>query len=358
MATGLTLRKRASARARYVAAKGWLIAQAALAAGVAFWIAGDVLGHAEPFVAPLAAVVSLGTTYGQRITRVAEVTVGIALGLLLADALVHLWGRGVVQLVLVVALAILIALALGAGPLLVSQAAVQAIVFVSAGASDGQTLERCSDALIGGAVAILAATVVPRAALRHPHVQAAGLADAVSELLHEAAAAMRQPDVESTLILLKDARSTDPALTDLRLAASEGLSAMRGSPFRRRERQEMLRMSEIVEPLDHALRNTRVLIRRLAVAAMKGEPISAACADSCDRVGEAVQEIARTLEAREDAAPLRSRLVQLGSEAWPSSASDAEVVVAAQLRSVVADLLRLSGLDPIASTRALISADF
>lgn len=357
MATVLTLKRRATARVRYVAAKGWLVGQAALAAGVGFWIAGDLLGHAEPFVAPLAAVVSLGTSYGQRITRVAEVTVGIALGLLLADALVHLLGRGVLQLVLVVALAILIALMFGAGPLLVSQAAVQAIVFVAVGPSDGQTLERCTDALIGGAVATLAATVVPRAALRHPRTQAARLADEVSNLLHEAASRMRNPDVESTLALLTDARSTDPLLADLRWAASEGLSAVRGSPFRRRRQREMLRLSEIVEPLDHALRNTRVLVRRVAVAAMRGEPISAACAVRCDQVADAVQTIAQTLETTEDAVPLRARLIQLGKEARPSSSSDAEIVIAAQLRSIVADLLRLTGLDALESTKALISAE-
>lgn len=355
MAIVLNLRKWASAKARYVAAKGWLVIQAALAAGVAFWIAGDLLGHAEPFVAPLAAVVSLGTTYGQRITRVAEVTVGIALGLALADALVHLLGRGVPQLVLVVGLAIFIALMFGAGPLLVSQAAVQAIVFVSVGPGDGQTLERCTDALIGGAVAMLAATVVPRAALRRPRTQAARLADEVSDLLHQAASGMRDPDVESTLALLKDARSTDPLLNDLRWAASEGLSATRGSPFRRRERHEMLRLSEIVEPLDYSLRNTRVRVRRVAVAAMRGEPISAASAASCDRVADAVHAIAGTLDAAGDVAPLRTRLIELGKEARPSVTSEADIIIAAQLRSIVADLLRLAGLGPLESTRALIS---
>lgn len=116
-------------------------------------------------------------------------------------------------------------------------------------------------------------------------------------------------------------------------------------------------MSEIVEPLDYALRNTRVLIRRVAVAAMQGEAISAACAGSCDRVADAVQEIARTLEAGEEAAPLRSRLVQLGMDARPSIPWNAEIIIAAQLRSIIADLLRLSGLDPLESTRALISPD-
>ena len=52
--------------------------QCAVAAGVAWLIAADLLGHPTPFFAPVAAVVSLGTSYGQRLRRVAEVTLGVA----------------------------------------------------------------------------------------------------------------------------------------------------------------------------------------------------------------------------------------------------------------------------------------
>ena len=56
--------------------KSWQIGQCTLAAGAAWYVAADVLGHASPFFAPIAAVVSLGTSYGQRLRRVAELTVG------------------------------------------------------------------------------------------------------------------------------------------------------------------------------------------------------------------------------------------------------------------------------------------
>ena len=38
-----------------------------------------------PFFAPIAAVVSLGTSYGQRLRRVAEVTLGVAIGVFVGD---------------------------------------------------------------------------------------------------------------------------------------------------------------------------------------------------------------------------------------------------------------------------------
>ena len=73
-------------------AKSFQIAQCAIAAGVAWLIASDLLGHDTPFFAPIAAVVSLGTSYGQRLRRVVEVTIGVAIGVLVGDLLVA-WTR-------------------------------------------------------------------------------------------------------------------------------------------------------------------------------------------------------------------------------------------------------------------------
>jgi DNA-binding transcriptional LysR family regulator len=68
-------------------------------------------------------VVSLGTTYGQRLRRVAEVTVGVAVGVLIADLLVLALGTGWWQLALVVALAERKSLRQAAADIAVSQPA-------------------------------------------------------------------------------------------------------------------------------------------------------------------------------------------------------------------------------------------
>ena len=73
--------------------------------------------------------------------------------------------------------------------------------------------------------------------------------------------------------MLRDARATDELVAELRAAADEGLSVVRSSPFRRRHRGRVRAMAELVEPLDFALRNTRVLVRRVAVACYRREPI-------------------------------------------------------------------------------------
>ncbi len=106
-------------------------------------------------------MVSLGTSYGQRLRRVLEVTIGVALGVFVGDLLVLELGVGWWQLALIVALAMSVAFLLDGGQLLVTQAAVQSIVVAALVPDPDEALIRWTDALIGGAVALVAATVVP-----------------------------------------------------------------------------------------------------------------------------------------------------------------------------------------------------
>ncbi|HKO92577.1 MAG TPA: FUSC family protein, partial [Polyangiaceae bacterium] len=122
--------------------KGWQISQCAIAAGVAWLIAHDVVGHTTPFFAPIAAVLCLGTSYGQRLRRVAEVTVGVAVGVFLADLIVAGIGSGWWQLTIIVALAMSIAVLLDGGQLFMMQAAVQSIVVATLLPDPGAALTR------------------------------------------------------------------------------------------------------------------------------------------------------------------------------------------------------------------------
>src|SRR6266446_6561595 len=56
------------------------IVQAALAAGLSWLVAVHLVDHRAPFFAPVAAVVCLGVTLGQRLRRVIELIVGVGLG--------------------------------------------------------------------------------------------------------------------------------------------------------------------------------------------------------------------------------------------------------------------------------------
>ena len=135
-----------TARVARLRSKWWQIGQCAIAAGVAWFIAAEVFGHPSPFFAPVAAVVSLGTSYGQRLRRVLEVTIGVALGVFLADLLALELGVGPWQMALVVALAMSAAFLLDGGQLLVTQAAVQSIIVTALVPAPGDALIRWTDA--------------------------------------------------------------------------------------------------------------------------------------------------------------------------------------------------------------------
>ena len=335
--------------------KGWQVGQCAVAAAVAWLIAKDVLGHETPFFAPIAAVVSLGTSYGQRLRRVAEVTIGVAIGVLVADLLVMVLGPGWWQLGLVVALAMTAALLLDAGGLFVTQAAVQSIVVVTLIPDPDAALVRWTDALIGGAVAIVAAAVVPRAPLRRPREQAALVVREISSLLRAASASVVDGDVERALDTLAEARRTDVLIRELQAAADEGLSVVASSPFRRRHRGHVRRMAELVEPLDRAMRNTRVLVRRVAVANYHREQLPRSYSVLCEELADATDAMADALADNRMPAEIRAALLTLGeatAQVERSADLSAEVVLA-QLRSLIVDLLQITGLDVLEATDAI-----
>jgi hypothetical protein len=112
------------------------------------------------------------------------------------------------------------------------------------------------------------------------------------------------------------------------------------------------RLGDLVEPLDFALRNTRVLARRVAVANYRGEEIPDEYAGLLRDLAAVTDQMASELAADRMATEAREPLVELGrrsSELPRGSALSAEVVLA-QTRSLLADLLAVTGIDPLAAT--------
>lgn len=335
--------------------KRWAIAQCAVAAGVAWFVAKDLLGHTAPFFAPVAAVVSLGTSYGQRLRRVAEVTLGVAIGVFGADLLVHVIGQGGWQITLVVGLAMTAAILLDGGQVFVIQAAVQSIVVTTLLPDPGAAFTRWTDALIGGAVALVAATVVPAAPLRRPREEAAKVLRKVRDLLHAASDVMVDGDVDRAIALLAEARSTDHLIRELQDAADEGLDVVASSPFRLRQGPGLRKMAELVAPLDRALRSTRVLVRQCAVAAYRRQEVPHAYAMIADELAAAVEVVVTELDADRLATAAQPALIGVGMATGEVERTDdlSSEVVLAQLRAIVADLLLLTGMDPFEATDAL-----
>src|SRR3954471_12117791 len=91
-----------------VRSRAWPIGQTALAAGLAWELA--TLVQPRPYFAPIAAVIALGVTTGQHLRRAVELAFGVAVGILVADVLIGLTGRGGLTVFAVVALGMAAAL--------------------------------------------------------------------------------------------------------------------------------------------------------------------------------------------------------------------------------------------------------
>ncbi|WP_299036543.1 aromatic acid exporter family protein [uncultured Pseudokineococcus sp.] len=342
------VRGRRSARERVarLRRRGPNIVQCALAAAAAWAIAHVLLGHEAPFFAPVAAVIVLGQSYEGRLRRTGEVVVGVALGIAVGDLLVSWLGSGVWQLAVVVGLSMALAVLLDAGQLLVTQAGVQASIVTSLAAPAAVGLDRWVDALVGGAVALVVAALLPTAPLMRPRRLAAAAAGELAVLLGEAARAAKEADGDRAQAALDRARAGQRAFEDLRPAAEEALEGLRLSPFRHRHRPGLETVRDLAVPLDRAMRNVRVLLRRVTVAEQRGEPLPAELwslleelATSARLMSEAVDAGRRDDELQDDLVDLGRRAGVLGTQRLGLSGA----VCVGQLRSTVVDLLQVGG---------------
>lgn len=340
--------------------RSFFIVQCSTAAAVAWWVATGLLHHQNAFFAPVTVMLCLGMSYGQRLRRVIDVTIGVAIGVLVGDIFVHFAGSGVWQIALVALTAMTIAVLFGAGTMLVTQAGVQSVIVTTLVVQQEYAVSRWVDAVVGGCVALLAATITPASPLRRPRAQAAVVVEELSSILTCTARALRQSDLDLAIATLTRARNSEHALDELRDLSAEGIAVVRLSPFRRRHLPGVQAIADLMEPLDRAIRNIRVLVRRASVAVRVGEEVPAPYVDLISSLADVTAEIAVQLGERRLATGSRAALAALArssSQVEPQTSLSAEVI-RAQVRSVVVDLLMLTGLTYVeACTRVPAPAD-
>ena len=102
--------------------------QTAVAALAAWDLAVLLLPTHRPAFAAIAAVICVGITDGKRRWRALELVGGVVLGITVATVLLYLIGTGPLQIALLVVIAMIAALLVRGGELLVNEAAISAIL--------------------------------------------------------------------------------------------------------------------------------------------------------------------------------------------------------------------------------------
>ena len=342
-------------------ANGWAVIQAAVAASLAYLLANVVIGHETPFFAPIAAVISLSVTLGQRVKRALELIFGVAVGLVLADVLVRVIGTGTVQIGVVVLLAMAAAVFIGGGTLLVNQAAVSALLVVVLQPPEKVfSPDRFIDAMAGGLVALAVSYLFPINPERLVEKAARPIFDELAAVLEEIAGALKDGDGERAERVLGRARRIDEErVSAFYEALSAGHETARLSPTRRRALGHIELYANAGSRIDLAVINTRVLARGTVNLLRRGEPAPALLPEAIVDLSRAVKALAAYLEESrepEEARRFALEAARRATEILRERHDLATSVLVGQVRSAAVDILRSTGMDQASSLRALEEA--
>lgn len=298
-----------------------------------------------PLFAPVATILTLGMTYGQRFTRAAEVTLGVSVGALIGELFVVTVGMGVWQVPVLVALAMSIASWLGAGTLLVNQAGIQGLVIALLAGQTTTAFGRWYEALIGAAVGLVFASFIPSSVLLRPRARAGAVLERLTTLFVASASGIRERDRKSVEECLEEARSTEDDLRALRGFAADSVEITTYAPWYRNRRDEIREVVAQLDPIDRAVRNARVLLRRAAISVQVEEAVPDEYIELIWELAHVTEDFARYLSSGEKDETLEAVLWNL-SERSARPAPGAELsaeVIRAQIRSILVDYYMILG---------------
>jgi uncharacterized membrane protein YgaE (UPF0421/DUF939 family) len=137
-----------------------VIAQCAVMAGAAWWVAQDLLGHRQPIFAAAGAVVCLAAGVGGRARQAVDLLAGVLAGVAVGEVIRRLeGGSGTAQTVLAVALAMTVAAILDARPLAFIQAGTASLFVLILPASQTAGVHLLNTA-VGGVFGLIGSQVL------------------------------------------------------------------------------------------------------------------------------------------------------------------------------------------------------
>ncbi len=317
--------------------------QTALAA-VSAWYLAVLLGvEHRPAFASIAAVISLGAAFSERRQRAVQLIGGVMLGIVVADLLIRAIGNGLPQIGLLVVLAMVAAVLLGGTELLVTEAAVSALLVATL--SSTPTV-RLLDVLIGGGVALVLHTLVfPPEPVTGVARSTAAVFEELGIALRDAAAALAAGDVIHARSAVRATENVASQIDELRHAVVLSSDTVRWSPIRRTSRVEVERYARILVHVDLAARGARVLARNVLVYVRSGRAADSELAEAARELGLAASELpAQFTEPWRSGDVLRMALRSAGraTDAAQSTHDIALSEIAGQLRSIAVDIVRAS----------------
>jgi uncharacterized membrane protein YgaE (UPF0421/DUF939 family) len=337
------------------------ILHTSVSAAAAWFVATELIGHQQPFFAPVAAVVTLGLTVGQRGRRAVELAMGVALGIFVADLMVSGIGTGTWQIAVVTGIAMLAATLIGGGPLLATQAGVSAVLVATLQPPDGGfSFTRLVDSLVGGGVALTVSAVLlpidPLALARNGMDPPIARLAAVLEEIADALAAGDIDAAERALVAANEAQADYERLREYLNAAGD---TARITPGRRGRRERLARYRVAARHVGLALANLRVLARAATRAITLEDSTPPEVPAALRELAQSARELMPFLDDQEQELGVREPAIHaagLANGVLEQTDNLSALHLVGQLRLIAVDLLRAAGIDRSEAVEAVRAA--
>lgn len=334
----------------YILRRRWrTLLRLSLGTAIAYFIATHVLGHRQAFFAPIACIIVLLAGAGLRGRTSYELVAGVSLGVLVGELLILGIGRGTWQMALVVTLTVVAGTILGLKGLALTQAATSSVLLAAVIPVQGAgnpAVTRFLDALVGGAIGLAMVLLIPRNPIRDIDREVQSFLKRLAGVLSRTAQALRTVDASLADLALTEARSMQPQVESMTSTAANVSEIARMSPMRWKQRDHVQTYVATVRDLDNAVRDARVLARKTSALLRHGEAVPPTMDRAVDALAHAIGIFADDLSEHEDFDHARQELVEaarMASAALPDAMTMNSAAIAAQVRSLAADLLYASG---------------
>ena len=239
----------------------------ALASGLSWFIAANVLGNNIPVFAPLAAVLTVQVTVWESVSRGLQRVLGVVVGVLVAYSFARLAGINAWSIALIVFVSMLAGRALHLGQQGSIQVPVSALLVLVLGATTHTyAADRVVDTAIGAALGSLVnLVIVPRTHLDDAQGAVRDLAGALAALLRDVATELVAP-ADGPSAHLERARqlSVEASTTEATVRRTE--TATRWNPAGHRDRPAVENLHAALKTLERIERPARGIARALVDA--------------------------------------------------------------------------------------------
>ncbi len=336
------------------------LALVALAAMVSYLFARYVVGHPQPFFAPISAVLVMGVTVGRTVKRALQMAFGIALGIVVADLMVRYTGVGAWQLGLVIFVVMCVVVFAGGDNLAVNQAAASGVlVAILAIPADPHGFSRLLDILVGAGVALVFTLVLfPLNPSRLAKDALHPALEQISIALRKIADALESGSSTQADRAVDAARDLEHGVEPLRTAAAVSDETSRMAVARRGQLGTVDRYAYAVEQVTRVQVSVVSLARGASAALRQGSTVPPTVlvglrdlAVSADHVAASVTD----KKERDKARVAALRAATASSAALDHTRNLAVSIVVGQVRMIANDLLRATGMSLEEARNALHS---